>query len=162
MKKVIVIGCPGAGKSHFSRALHERVALPLYHLDLLYWNPDRTTVGREIFRERLEELLVRDEWIIDGNYASTLELRLAACDTVFVLDYPLEVCLRGARERRGRPRPDMPWIETEEDGELIRFIRRYREENRPQVLALLEKYSDREIHVLESRADADRFLDEYR
>ena len=57
MKKVIVIGCPGSGKSTFSRALAEKMGLPLYHLDMLYWNPDRTTVEKSVFRARLTEIL---------------------------------------------------------------------------------------------------------
>ena len=76
MNKAIIIGCPGSGKSTFSRALHKKTKLPLYHLDMLYWNSDRTTVSKEVFRERLQSVLVLDKWIIDGNYGSTIEMRL--------------------------------------------------------------------------------------
>ena len=158
MKKVIVIGCPGSGKSTFSRALRERTGLPLYHLDMLYWNADRTTVEKSVFRARLAAIIEGDEWIIDGNYGSTMELRLAACDTVFFLDYPADVCLEGVRTRRGKPRNDMPWVETEEDEEFTEFIKSYNSESRPRVLELLEKYSDKSIHVFESREEADRYL----
>ena len=57
MKKVIVIGCPGSGKSTFAKALHNKTELPLYHLDMMYWNPDKTTVSREVFVERLEKAI---------------------------------------------------------------------------------------------------------
>ena len=65
------------------------------------------------------EILATDEWIIDGNYGSTMELRLQACDTVIFLDYSLNVCLDGIKERRGKARTDMPWIENEEDAEAV-------------------------------------------
>ena len=143
MKKVIVIGCPGSGKSTFSRELHRVTALPLHHLDMMYWNADRTTVEKNVFRERLAAVLGTDAWIIDGNYGSTMELRLALCDTVVFLDYPPEICLDGVRARRGKPRSDMPWIETEEDAEFIEFVRSYNDRERPKVLELLEKYSDK-------------------
>ena len=159
MKKVIVIGCPGSGKSTFARALREKTGLPLYHLDMLYWNADRTTVEKSVFRARLAAIIEGDEWIIDGNYGSTMELRLAACDTVFFLDYPTDVCLDGVRARRGIPRSDMPWIETEEDAEFTEFIKSYNYESRPRVLELLEKYSDKTIRVFESREEADEFLE---
>ena len=125
MKRVIVIGCPGSGKSVFSRVLHQVTGLPLIHLDLLHWNADRTFVPRETLLERLSPILASDRWIIDGNYASTMELRMQACDTVIFLDYPTEVCLEGALARRGTPRPDMPWVEApneEPDKEFFEFI----------------------------------------
>ena len=158
MKKVIVIGCPGSGKSTVSRTLHNKTGIPLYHLDMMYWNADKTTVEKSVFLKRLSDVLEKDEWIIDGNYSSTMELRMAACDTVIFLDYPLDVCLDGIRERRGKPRSDMPWIETEEDAEFIEFIKSYNEQQKPKVLELLKKYSDKNIIVLESREQADVFL----
>lgn len=158
MKKIIVIGCPGSGKSTFSIALHDRTGIPLFHLDMLKWNADRTTVSREVFMERLQRVLKLDEWIIDGNYSSTMELRMQACDTVFFLDYPLEVCVSGIEERRGKPRPDMPWVETEEDAEFMEFIRNYNMQSRPEVLELLEKYADKNIVTFKSRSEAEEFL----
>ena len=142
MKKIIVIGCPGSGKSTFSRELHKITDIPLFHLDMLYWNADKTTVGKEVFRKRLCEILKKDEWIIDGNYGATMELRLSECDTVIFLDYPTDICLDGIRERRGKPRSDMPWFETDgEDAEFIEFIKNYNSQSRPKVIELLDKYS---------------------
>ena len=158
MKKVIVIGCPGSGKSTVSRVLHNKTGIPLYHLDMMYWNADKTTVEKSVFLERLSAVLEKDEWIIDGNYGSSMELRMAACDTVIFLDYPLEVCLGGIKERRGKPRSDMPWIETEEDADFIEFIKSYNEQQKPKVLELLEKYSDKNMVILRSREQADAFL----
>ncbi len=159
MKKIMIIGCPGSGKSTFSRALHEKTGIPLYHLDMMFWNADRTTVEKQVFMEPLQNAMEQDEWIIDGNYGSTIELRLAACDTVFFLDYPVEVCLQGIRQRRGKPRSDMPWFETEEeDAEFINFIKSYNSESRPQVMALLEKYAHKNIYIFRSRAEKDAFL----
>ncbi len=158
MQRIIVIGCPGSGKSTFARALHDKTGVPLYHLDMMYWNADKTTVENRVFLELLSAVLKKDAWIIDGNYGSTMELRMAACDTVIFLDYPLEVCLDGVKERRGKPRSDMPWIETEEDAEFIEFIKSYNEQQKPKVIELFEKYSDKNIIILESREQADAFL----
>ena len=159
MQKVIVIGCPGSGKSTFSGALHRATGLPLVHLDRLFWNADRTTVERTVFRARLDEALQREDWIIDGNYASTMELRMEACDTVFFLDYPTELCLEGIAARVGQPRSDLPWVEAgETDAEFVEFVHSYAVQNRPQVLALLERYAYKNIFIFTDRSQADAFL----
>ena len=158
MKRILIIGCPGSGKSTFARALHEKTGLPLHYLDMMYWNADKTTVPKDIFRGRLAEVLTDDEWIIDGNYGSTMETRMAVCDTVFFLDYPTAVCLAGIRERQGKPRADMPWIETEDNEEFLAFVKAYGEQSRPAVLTLLEKYRDKQIFVFHSRSEADSYL----
>ena len=158
MKKVIVIGCPGSGKSHFSRALHNKTGIPLYHLDMMFWNADKSTVDRNVFLHRLNAVLKKDEWIIDGNYGSTMELRLGTCDTVFFLDYPLSVCLEGVKERRGKLRSDMPWIETEDDAEFIGFIKSFNEQQRPKILELLDKNRNKNIIIFNDREEADIFL----
>ena len=88
MKKVIVIGCPGSGKSTFSKSLHKITNIPLFHLDMIFWNADKTTVEKPVFLDRLLNIIQNDKWIIDGNYGSTMELRMQACDTVIFLDYP--------------------------------------------------------------------------
>ncbi len=161
MKRIIVIGCPGSGKSTFSKQLHQLTGLPLFHLDMLNWNADRTVVEKHIFRKKLEETICQDSWIIDGNYGSTIELRLRACDTVFFLDYPLEVCLDGIITRRGKPRTDMPWVESEDeiDEEFLEFIREYNFVSRPKIMDLLNKYADKRIVIFKSRMDADRYLE---
>lgn len=158
MKKVIIIGCPGSGKSTLARALHQKTGLPLYHLDMMYWNADKTTVEKSVFRNRLSAVLEEDAWIVDGNYSSTMEMRLQACDTVIFLDFPLDVCLAGIKERQGKPRSDMPWIETEQDEEFVEFIKGYQEMQRPLVLALLGRYPDKKVVVLSSREQADAYL----
>ena len=160
MKRVILIGCPGSGKSVFSRGLHQITGLPLYHLDLLYWNSDRTFVSREVLLKRLEPILASEYWIIDGNYASTMELRMRACDTVIFFDYPTEVCVDGYLSRRGIERPDMPWVEESDeiDGEFLEMIRGYNREHRPNVLALLERYPEKRQIIFGSRSEAADFL----
>lgn len=164
MKRVIVIGCPGGGKSTFARALHDITGLPLYHLDMMYWNADGTIVPKEMFRRRLNNALESEVWILDGNYGSTMELRLQACDTVFFLDYPVEVCLSGVKDRQGKARSDMPWIENigEEDAEFLKFVREYNSVSRPIVLELLQKYLYKDIHVFRSREEARRFWEQIR
>ena len=158
----MVIGCPGSGKSTFSRSLSSKTEIPLFHLDMMFWNSDRTTVGKTVFKQRLSNVMQLDEWIIDGNYQSTMELRLQECDTVFFLDYSLDTCLEGVRSRRGKERTDMPWVEkeNEEDADFIEFIKKYRSESRPIVWELLNKYENKKVHVFKERNEAEAYLNQ--
>ena len=158
MQKIIIIGCPGSGKSTFARTLHKKIGVPLYYLDMMYWNADKTVVEKSLFLERLSDAMKNEKWIIDGNYSSTMEMRMDACDTVIFLDYPIESCLDGVRERRGKPRDDMPWIEYDEDAEFLEFIRSFNREQRPQILNLIAKYSDKNIIIFKSREEAEEFI----
>ena len=159
MDRILIVGCPGSGKSTFAKELHRITGIPLIHLDMLFWNEDGTTVEKSVFYERLTEVLEGERWIIDGNYASTMELRMEACDTVIFLDYPVELCLQGIRNRKGKPRSDLPWVEPEEDDEeFLEFIRDYPIQNRPEVLNLLNRYSHKRSFVFTDRAQAMAFL----
>ena len=158
MNKICILGCPGSGKSTFSRGLHQITKIPLFHLDQLYWNADKTNVDRETLRQRVDKVLVNPRWIIDGNYGATLDQRISACDTVFLFDLPAEVCLAGVEARRGQVRPDIPWIETEEDPEFTAYIRSFRTEKLPTLYSALAQYPDIAVIVFHSHSEADEYL----
>ncbi|WP_414052270.1 adenylate kinase [Macrococcus animalis] len=162
MNKIIVIGCPGSGKSTFSRRLGEMLNIEVVHLDILNWNADKTVVEGDVFLNRLEAAIQKESWIIDGNYGSTLEMRFKACDTVFFLDIPTRDCLAGIEARKGIERVDMPWVETEEtDPEFIDFIMNYKHKNRPVVLDLISKYPEKVSIIFKSREEANAYLMSY-
>lgn len=156
----MIIGCPGAGKSTFGRELAKITGLPLYHLDLIWHRADRTTVSREEFDMRLSEIMKQEKWIIDGNYKRTLPVRLKEADTVFFLDYPLEVCLEGAINRLGKEREDIPWrIDTVLNEDFRQWILDYPQQQIPVIMQHLESYSGT-LYIFKSRKDADKFLQE--
>lgn len=159
MQKVIVIGCPGAGKSTFARQLREVTGLPLYYLDMLWHRPDKTNPPQEEFDARLEELLQKERWIIDGNYNRTLERRLQACDTVFFLDVPVETCLAGARARIGQKREDLPWVEEELDEEFRQWILDFPRDQLPHIRELLDRVQgEKEVIVFHTREEMGEYL----
>lgn len=164
MRRIAVIGSGGAGKSTFSRELGGILGIAVTHLDRLYWRPGWQAMPDEAWRDTQRRLVAGEAWILDGNYGGTLDLRLAAADTVIFLDIPRRVCLWGVVQRRlrfrGRSRPDGPWGCPERvTREFLAWIWRYPVDRRPDVLAKLGAYAGgREIVVLRSRREARRFL----
>lgn len=159
MERIMVIGSPGAGKSTFSRKLRDVTGLPLYYLDTIWHKPDRTNISKEEFDEKLMGIVKEDRWIIDGNYQRTLKKRLERCDTVFFLDYPLEVCLEGAAARIGKKREDLPWLETELDEEFRQYIIDFSKDQLPEIYSLLEEdKKDRDILIFHTREGANIYL----
>ena len=159
MKKVIILGCPGSGKTTFAEKLNQCTGLPLYYLDAIWHKPDRTHISREAYDERLSEIFATKEWIIDGNYRRTIEVRLQHCDTVFLFDLPTETCIQGATARLGKERYDVPWIDTKLDPKLKQEIEEFPAKVLPGIYELLEKYkAGKQVIIFKSRMQADEYL----
>ena len=159
MNKVIIIGCPGSGKTTFAEKLNKCTGLPLYYLDAIWHKPDKTHISREDFDKRILEIFNEDKWIIDGNYKRTIETRLQYCDTVFLFDLPTDVCLQGATKRIGKGRYDLPWIETELDPEFKQFIIDFPNDTLPYIYELIDKYKEeKQVIIFKTRKDADDFI----
>ncbi len=156
--RIIILGCPGSGKSTLAESLCRLTGLPLFHLDTVWWRPDRTHITREEFDSRLRTILRGEKWIIDGDYSRTYEPRFRACDTVIFLDCSEEDCMKGITERIGKIRPDIPWVEERLDPELVKLVRGYRRDERPKLYGLMEKYPDRRIFVFKTREQAQTWL----
>lgn len=158
-RRILVIGSPGAGKSTFSRKLRDKTGLPLYYLDMIFHNADKTTVSRETFDEKLSQIIELDQWIIDGNYQRTLPMRFERCTHVFIFDLPVEQCLQGAAARIGTAREDLPWIETEFDPEFRQYILDFPKDQMPRIHDLIEKYREsKSITIFCSRKEADDWI----
>ena len=164
MKRILIIGAGGAGKTTFARQLGEILGLAVVHLDALYWRPGWVEPPKDEWASTVEGVLERDAWIIDGNYSGTLGRRLEACDAVVFLDLPRTICLwrvlKRAVKHRNTTRPDMA------DGcpehlnlKFLMWIWNYRKRTRPGIVKLLneERNTSKAIR-LRTAAEIDRFL----
>lgn len=130
-------------------------------MDNLYWHEDKPHISHEELVSKLNKIMTNDTWIIDGNYTSTLELRIKEADTIFYLDYPTEVCIKGIKSRVGKKRNDIPWVEDELDNDFLKFVETFRIEIKPQIESLLEKYSNNTQYRFSCRDDVNEFLNSY-
>ena len=165
MKKVLIIGSSGAGKSTFSRRLHQTTNLPLIHLDRLYWKPNWVeTIDKDEWKQTIENALHGGAWILDGNYSGTLEMRLEKCDTVIFLDLPRLICVyrilkRVAFYRKGS-RPDMAdGCDEQFDWEFLKIVWNYPTRSKPKVEALLKRFENKKtIFSLRSKKEIEDFF----
>lgn len=164
MKRVLVIGSGGSGKTTFAGRLHERTGLPLVHLDALYWTSGWVATPAEQWEAVVSQLVQRPEWIMDGNYGGTLPMRMAAADTVVFLDVGRLRCLFRLALRRlrfaGRSRPSLPDGCSERlTWEFVRWVWTYPARRRPGILRQLEALGDRtRVVVLRTARDIETFL----
>lgn len=163
MKKIILIGCPGSGKSTMALRLHEITALPVVHLDRLWWLPGWQHATREDFDRKLLQELEKPEWIMDGDFSRTLPKRLEYSDTVVFLDYPRRVCLWGVLKRvirsYGKSRPDMGEDCPERfDFPFLRYIWNFRKKNEQNYLKMLEDLNGQKVVILRSHREGERWM----
>jgi adenylate kinase family enzyme len=162
MRRVAVIGCGGSGKTYLSHQLSRLLDLPLVHLDAHFYDQDWNTRAPEEFAALQRRLVTRPRWLIEGNYASTLPIRLAAADTVVFLDLPATACLLGIAQRRRRYRGGQhrDGVYDRITWSFVRYVIGYRRTMRPKVRALFAEHAGHaEIITLTSRRRARRLLD---
>lgn len=164
MDRIAIIGCGGSGKSRLARELGALLGVEPVHLDVLYYDQDWKPLDKEQFSAMQRDLVAAPRWVIDGNYASSLPIRLAAADTVIFLDLPAHTCLWGIAQRRLRHKGGQHaaiGVYDRITWNFVRYVIGYRRQMAPRVRALISSHaSDAQVSVLRSRRAVRRYLDE--
>jgi adenylate kinase family enzyme len=163
MDRVLVVGCAGSGKSTFARRLGTALELPVVHLDFHYWRPGWQVPDRAAWRQQVVTLAASPRWVMDGNYSSTYDVRMARADTLVWLDHPRAVCMRRVLWRTargyGRERPDLPAGCPEHfDLTFLRYIWDFPRKHRPRIAAGIDRFSG---HLGMIRLASDRAVEDF-
>jgi len=166
MERIMIIGCGGAGKSTLSKKLSQLTGLELIHLDRHYWKPNWEMTDKPAWETLVRELSNRPSWIIDGNYGSTMDIRIAKADTIIFLDYSTLVCLWRVTKRTlqywRKSRPDMSEGCGERfDWQFYHYVATYNSTRRKKILAKLDKVKDsKKVLIFNNDKETDNFLKE--
>lgn len=164
MKRVLIIGSSGAGKSTFAGKLGEKTKIEVVHLDKIHWRPNWVEPSKDEWRAIVAEAIKRDSWIMDGNYSGTIEMRVASCDTVIFLDMPRLVCiyriLKRVAKYYGKNRPDMAEGCREQfDWKFLVWVWNYPNRSKPKIEKILDEHQDEKTIVrLKSKQAVENFL----
>lgn len=164
MQRVLIVGCGGAGKSSFARALGATLGLEVLHLDSHFWKAGWVEPSQAEWQQTLTELVQKPAWIMDGTYSKTLALRLTYADTVIFLDMPRWLCLWRVAKRvlrhRGRTRPDMAADCPERfSWEFMGYVWNFHRQKRPRLLQWLAvEAAQKQVIVLRSPYQVQFFL----
>lgn len=164
MKRIMIIGCGGAGKSTLSRELGRMLDKEVIHLDSLYWQPGWQETPKDEWEKIVVNLVQKEEWIIDGNYSSTMEPRLHRADTVIFLDFPWVLCLWRVVKRWvihfGRTRPDMrEGCQERLDWGFIKWIWTFPKKRRLNLLNRVNQCSPgKQVIILRNPKEVSQFL----
>jgi adenylate kinase family enzyme len=163
MKRVIIIGCGGAGKSTLARQLGEKSGLPVVHLDKIYWKPGWVKMPVDAFNDLLDKEIEKEYWIMDGNFNRTLPKRLERCDTVIYLDFSRMTCLMGVVKRilttYGTVRPDMgAGCPERVDLEFLKWVWNFNKNKREEYYRLLKETTHAQVLIFKNRRAVKKFL----
>ena len=156
MQKIAIIGSCGAGKSTLARSLGAKLNLPIIHLDAYYWKSGWQETEPDRWLKVQQELMKGDRWIIDGNYGGTMNIRLAAADTVIWLDFNRYICLNRILKRNlqyfGRTRPDLAANCPERlNWEFLVYVWNFPQLHRPKIIEKIAPYRDsKQIIILQN------------
>lgn len=166
MKRILVIGSPGSGKTTFSLRLSQKLGIECIHLDRLFWKDGWTESTKEEFDFKLLKELEKDEWIIDGNYGRTLDMRLPHADRVIFFDYPCVVCawrvVKRVLANYGKSRPDIGENCPERfNAEFMKYIINFKKKQGVKILKKLSAYPDLKVSHIQNKKDMARLEKEF-
>ena len=163
-RRILVVGCGGAGKSTFARRLANALSLPVIHLDVHYWRPGWQDPDGKEWGAQVATLAAAPEWIMDGNFSNTFDIRMPRADTLIWLDYSRSTCMRRVLWRTltgyGRSRPDLPKGCPEQfDLTFLRYVWSFPSKHRPRIVSAIDRFGGHlRVFRLERDSDADALL----
>lgn len=164
---MMIVGCCGAGKSTLSRKLGELLSIELIHLDQLFWNPNWVKTPPPEWATKVETVAAKENWIIDGNYGGTMDIRIKRATHIVLLDFPRWLCMYRVVKRilknHGQVRPDMPAGCRERfDLEFLHYVYHYKRTRVPGIQKKINVVKEsKKVYVLYNDHEVADFIQNF-
>lgn len=165
MKRVLIIGSPGAGKTTFARKLADKTGLSLVHLDYYYHQKKFDYYNdRAAWRKRVKGMITKDQWIIDGNYGDTFDIRFARADLIIFMECSRTKAVYRVLKRHitqhGKRRTEMPpeWEEKFERG-FLKYVWCFNKKELPKMYEELKNHKKKAVVILKSSKQTQKYLE---
>lgn len=165
-QRIAIAGCSGSGKSTLAKMLADKTNLPVTHLDRLFWTPGWIQQDSDVFKEKHQEVINEDSWIIEGNNSSTMPERFKRAELIIIFDYPRLLCFyrlfKRLRNDNGQNRPDMAEGCYERfNMPFYRYVWGFHKTTYPAIMNSI-KDSQAEIKILHTQKDAEDLLSQFK
>ncbi len=167
MKKIMVLGPSGTGKTTIGKILGEKLDLKILHLDSVYWKKDWNNINKEDFNIYMKNFFRNyDSWVIDGNYTNNyhFKYRLDLADTIIFLDFGTQLALKGIHERahefKHRSRSDMAEGCNEGiDQVFLQYVAFYYKKRAKYIKAIISKYKNKKkVLIFKTREEIHEWI----
>lgn len=164
MDRICIIGGSGTGKTTLANNLAEKLKLPVYHIDGMFYLENWKERDKEERDKTILEKAAEDRWIIDGTYTSTLKQRLDRSDYIIYLDYSSFAQVKGIVSRAikdyGKERPEIPGCKERLTWDFFWWVAQWRKRKRKTVIDALAEVDKNKVHIFKTRCEINKWYKE--
>ncbi len=168
--KIIVIWCPGSGKSTFTKTINNFLNYPVLHLDKIYHINDKNHITREELIKKVKNFTSKyNKWIIDWNYISTINTRIKLADTIILLNISSRICLKNVYKRSEDSikywiiRDDMvKWFNESLEDDFINFIKNFEIDTFPKIIKTLKNYKNKKVIIINNYEEFEDTINKFK
>ena len=162
-KRISVIGGSGSGKTVLTNNLNRILNIPVYHLDALNYDANWVEKDQNLKKQKILELINKDEWIIDGTYTGTLLERMEKSDLVIFLDYSSISRVKSLLSRyirlRNKEREEIPGCKETFKFDIFTRPFKWNKKNRIKIIENLNKIDNNKVLIFKNRKQLNEWFE---
>ncbi len=164
--KVHIIGCSGSGKTYLAKLLSSKYNIPHFDLDDIQWDQNAEGYGIKMPVEKrnilLQQILLKQDWIIEGVYYAWVQQCFQDADMIYVLDMPKylyksRILKRSIKRLLGVEKGKKETLNS--IYHLLKWTDTFQKENLKEIKQILEKYKNKVVWIT-SKKELSKLINE--